>query len=73
MKFKLVNYFIIILPIFRTIFFTYTTIQKVIFEIFFKSLLCSPGLHLFDQKYNKNSNIVKLQNSDIAVFYFNIF
>ncbi len=25
----------------------------------FLSLLCSPRLHLFDQKYSKNSNIVK--------------
>ncbi len=24
-----------------------------------RSLLCSPRLHLFDQKYSKNSNIVK--------------
>ncbi len=61
MIFKLVNYFIIILPIFRTIFFTYATIQKVMFYVF-ESLLCSPGLHLFDQKYNKNSNIVKNPN-----------
>ncbi len=28
-------------------------------HVFEKSLLCSPRLHLFDQKYSKNSNIVK--------------
>jgi len=31
--------------------------------MFFLSLFCSPWLHLFDKKYNKNSNIVK--------YYFN--
>ncbi len=39
----------------------YTTIQKFVFgKIWcFLSLLCSPRLHLFDQKYSKNSNIAK--------------
>ncbi len=29
------------------------------FYVFERSLLCLLSLHLFDQKYNKNSNIVK--------------
>ncbi len=29
------------------------------------SILCSPRLHLFDQKYNKNSNIVKYYLSSV--------
>ncbi len=28
-------------------------------NVFERSLFCSPGFHLFDQKYNKNGNIVK--------------
>ncbi len=27
--------------------------------MFLKEVWCSPKLHLFDQKYSKNSNIVK--------------
>ncbi len=38
----------------------YTTVQnKQGFLNFLKSLFCSPRLCLFDQKYSKNSNIVK--------------
>ncbi len=33
-------------------------ISKIFLNVF-DSLLCSPRLHLFDQKYSKNSNIVK--------------
>ncbi len=33
--------------------------RQFFFNVFERSLLCSPKLHLFDQKYNKNSNIVK--------------
>ncbi len=29
------------------------------------SILCSPRLHLFDQKYSKNSNIVKYYLSSV--------
>ncbi len=48
----------------------YTTIH-IVFE---RSLLCSPRLHLFDQKYNKNSNIVKyFLQFKIIVFYCQIF
>jgi len=40
--------------------FTYTTVQVWCqFNVFKRSLLSSPRLHLFDQKYSKNSNIVK--------------
>ncbi len=35
----------------------------VIFNIFERRLLCSPRLHLFDQKYIKNRNIVKYYNA----------
>ncbi len=37
-------------------------------HVFGRSHLCSPWLHLFDQKYSKNSIIVKLK----TVFYFSI-
>ncbi len=43
---------------------THTTDQKfgvsmIFFYVFERSLLCSQRLHLFDQKYSKNINIVK--------------
>ncbi len=31
-------------------------------RFFERSLFCSPRLHLFDQKYNKNGNVVKYYN-----------
>ncbi len=38
------------------------------------SLLCSPKLHLFDQKYSKNTNIMKYYcKLKKTVFYINIF
>uniref|UniRef100_A0A8C2DDA9 Mothers against decapentaplegic homolog n=1 Tax=Cyprinus carpio TaxID=7962 RepID=A0A8C2DDA9_CYPCA len=43
--------------------YIYSTDQKfgniTIFNVFERSLFCSSSLHLFDQKYRKNSNIVK--------------
>ncbi len=52
----------------------YTSIQKfggrfvVVFEK--KSLLCSPRLHLFDQKYSKNSKIVIMIKNNCILFSF---
>ncbi len=49
------------------------------YKLVFKSLglvevLFSTRLQLFDQKYNKNSNIMKkILQMKVAVFYFNIF
>ncbi len=40
----------------------YTTVQKTEvsnMKCFEESLLCYPKLHLFDQKYSRNSNTVK--------------
>ncbi len=37
----------------------YSTIQRFAVGKIFKSLLCSPRLNVFDQKYMENSNIVK--------------
>ncbi len=34
-------------------------VSTVFLYVFERSLLCSPRLHLFDQKYIKNSNMVK--------------
>ncbi len=33
--------------------------NSTIFNVFERRLFCSPRLHLFEQKYSKNSNIVK--------------
>jgi len=45
----------------------YSTSQKfdniTIFNVSEISLLCSLSLHLFDQKYRKNSNMVKYYNN----------
>ncbi len=42
-----------------------------------KSPLCSPRLHLFDEKYNKNSNsseiLLQGQNNCIKIFLFFIY
>ncbi len=35
-------------------------IIMIFLNVFERSLLCSPCLHLFDEKYSKNSNIVQL-------------
>ncbi len=46
---------------------------SVRFSLFFeRSPLCSSKLHLFDQKYSKNCNIVKYYYK-VTVFYFNVF
>ncbi len=41
----------------------FTVVQKFgvgkILKYFWKNCFCSTRLHLFDQKYSKNSNIVK--------------
>ncbi len=44
------------------------------FNVFENSLLSSPRMHLFDQNYSKNSNVVKYYyNLNITtVFYFEI-
>jgi len=34
-------------------------VVKIFKNIFERNLLCSPRLHLFEQKYSKDSNIVK--------------
>ncbi len=42
--------------------------------MFLKGLLCSARLHLFDQKYSKNSIVIKYEyNLEYFLFYFNIF
>ncbi len=38
-----------------------------------RSLICSPRLHIFVEKYNKNCNIVKYFLQFKIIFYFNIF
>jgi len=44
--------------------------SKNVFEI---SLFCSPRLHLFDTKYNKNSSIVKYYYNLKELFAFSIY
>ncbi len=45
-----------------------------IFLFCFWKKSCSPRLHLFVQKYSKNSDIMKeYYNLFISIFYFNIF
>ncbi len=41
--------------------YTYIHTYMIQFKIFFSetSLFCSPRLHIVDQKYSKNSNIMK--------------
>ncbi len=47
--------------------------RSLIFSRFFfierRSALCSPRLHIFDQKYSKNSNIVQYYNLKILQYY----
>ncbi len=42
--------------VFKKVYVYILEVRKI---LMFLSLLCSPRLHLFDQKYSKNSNIVK--------------
>ncbi len=43
------------------------------FNVFESNDLCTPRLHLFDQKYSKNCNIViLLLQVKVTVYYFNI-
>ncbi len=54
---------------------TYTTVNFL--NVFERSILCSSKLHLFYQKYNKNSNIVKyycnlkcnLNSGNVGMFF----
>ncbi len=59
------NYYIYIL--------IYILDWRAIFLFFEKSLLYSTRLHLFDQKYSKNSDIVKYYNNWKNPVYLNIF
>ncbi len=49
---------------------------KIFLNVPQTSILCSPMLHIFDQKYSKNSNIVKYYYNVKELFsefeYFNI-
>ncbi len=55
----------VILKIWEATFHIYAVLNED-----FLSLFCSPGLRLFDQKYSKNGNTMKL--FQITVFYVNI-
>ncbi len=51
----------------------YVVILLSLKMLFKEGILCSPRLHLFDEKYNQNSNIVKYYYNYIFVFYLKIF
>ncbi len=52
---KVSEYILVWLYVYRA----YQMFGNTIFKYFQWSLLCLPRLHLFDEKYSKNSNIVK--------------